>query len=103
MILQQHARTLGRQTRTLGRSAFTLMEVLVVVAILVVLASGSLIYLSYLDSAKLSTAKLDIKKLETAVDAYYTDPSHGGQYPPNLEMLTKRDQQTGAKAPLEQK
>jgi general secretion pathway protein G len=65
------------------------MEMLVVVAIIVILAGGgTFYYLKYLDQAKESKAKTQVKAIETAVDAYYT--THG-EYPANLIVLTQSD------------
>jgi general secretion pathway protein G len=87
-----------RPTQALARSAFTLMEMLVVVAILVVLAGASVpIYLNYLEGARLDRVRIDTKSLETAVDAYYT---RHGDYPQSLEELTQVDPDT-SKAYLE--
>lgn len=53
------------------RSAFTLLEVLVVVAILVVLASvASIAVFRYLDDAKKDKAMLDMQALETVYKSY---------------------------------
>ena len=76
-----------RSTRAARRVAFTLMEVLVVVAILVVLAGvGGVIYMRYLDEAKVSRAKLDIHAIETVVLSYKTSNS---EFPPSLVILTQ--------------
>jgi general secretion pathway protein G len=70
----------------LARAAFTLMEMLVVVAILVVLAGAAVpIYLNYLDRAKTDRVKADFKVLETAINKYYMDFN---EYPGNLRVLT---------------
>lgn len=87
MIVRQHQ--LARTTRVAGRGGFTLMEVLVVVAILVILASvGSVAVFKYLDDAKESNARLQIANIETAVKAYKI--SHG-DFPSSLEVLTVPD------------
>ena len=53
------------------RTAFTLLEVLVVVAILVVLASVASIYVfRYLEDAKIDKAKLQAKNIEKAAKSY---------------------------------
>jgi general secretion pathway protein G len=93
-------RTQARAAKpALKRAAFTLMEVLVVAAILVILASvASVGFLRYLDDAKESTAKAGVAKLETAVGAFKI--SHG-DYPQSLMDLTVVDE--GKAAPLEQK
>jgi general secretion pathway protein G len=89
-----------KQAVVLARAAFTLMEMLVVVAILVVLAGAAVpIYLNYLDRAKMDRVKTDFKVLETAVQSYYINT---GQFPQNLRQLTVTDQQAGVKALLEQ-
>src|SRR5437773_480289 len=75
-----------RPTQALVRSAFTLMEMLVVVAILVVLAGAAVpIYLSHLENAKKDRVKMDIKNLETAIDGYRI---RHGEFPQSLETLT---------------
>jgi general secretion pathway protein G len=69
MILNDlYRRRLAQRRRT----AFTLLEVLVVVAILVVLASVASIYVfRYLDDAKKDKAKLQAKNIQTAAKSYY--------------------------------
>jgi general secretion pathway protein G len=75
-----------KQSSKLARAAFTLMEMLVVVAILVVLAGAAVpIYLSYLDGAKRDRARLDIKQIESAVEAFYLE---NNEYPADLRVLT---------------
>jgi general secretion pathway protein G len=77
-------RTAGRDVRR--RSAFTLLEVLVVVAILVILASvGTISVIRYLDSAKADTATLQMQTLQKQCMAYYTQS--GGQWPQSLNDL----------------
>ena len=80
-------RNTHRQARALQRGGFTLMEVMVVAAILVILAGvGSVALFRYLDDAKENTARLGIAKIETAIGGYRN--SHGDQFPPNLQVLT---------------
>jgi general secretion pathway protein G len=87
-----------RSTRAARRVAFTLMEVLVVVAILVVLAGvGGVIYMRYLDEAKVSKARIDIKTLSDVVEHYKVSHS---EYPPSLVILTQPED--GQSAILEQ-
>jgi len=74
-----------------GRSAgFTLLELLVVLAILVLLASiATPQVLKYLGRAKTDTAKIQIENLSAALDYYRLDL---GSYPSNeqgLEALVK--------------
>jgi prepilin-type N-terminal cleavage/methylation domain-containing protein len=65
------------------RAAFTLLEVLVVVAILVILAGvASISVFRYMEDAKVGRAQADMQALEKAVKTYYTqtgnwpDPSN---------------------------
>src|SRR5262245_34485716 len=82
-----------KTTRHAVRGAFTLMEMLVVVAIIVILAGGgTFYYMKYLDEAKVNKAKIAVKTLEQAVEAYYI--KHG-EYPPTLAALTQRDPDGG--------
>jgi len=67
------------------RHAFTLMEVLVVVAILVVLAGIGVMVFRYLDESKEKIASMGIKNIETAVISYKM--THGN-YPDSLAELT---------------
>jgi general secretion pathway protein G len=85
--------------QVLARAAFTLMELLVVVAILVVLAGvGGYYYIKHLDDARIDAARLQVKTLTQAAEAYYV--KHG-EYPPSLVALTERDPD-GGKPYLEQ-
>jgi len=72
--------------RRIARHAFTLMEMLVVVAIIVMLAGlGGYYYVKQLDQAKRSTARSQAKTtLTQACETYFLDHS---TYPPNLEAL----------------
>jgi len=88
MIVARHA--VVRATRDTTRPGFTLMEVLVVAAILVILAgTGTIVLFRYLEDARVQTAKLGVKNLETAVEGYKL--SHGGQLPANLTVLTQAE------------
>jgi general secretion pathway protein G len=88
--------TLLRSARRAARRAFTLMEVLVVVAIIFILASVStVVVFRYLDESRERIAKSGVKTLETAVNAYKI--THG-DYPPNLQVLTVASD--GKPAPL---
>lgn len=91
-------RDVARVRRSAGRGGFTLLEVMLVVAILVILAgTGGVVYFRYMDEAKNGTAKMGVKAIETAVNAYYFK---NGDYPPNLQILTQR-QADGSPAYLE--
>jgi general secretion pathway protein G len=80
---------ISRKRRALRRAGFTLMEVLVVAAILVMLAgTGVVVYMKYLDDAKKDTAYLGVMSLDQAVQAHKT--KHG-DYPQTLAELTQAE------------
>jgi general secretion pathway protein G len=87
-----------REKRADVRGGFTLMEMLVVVAILVVLAGAAVpIYMRYLDDAKINRAKIDCKTIADAASAYQLK---NGDFPASLEVLAQ-PQADGTKAYLE--
>jgi general secretion pathway protein G len=76
------------QNRLTRRTAFTLLEVLVVVAIIVILAGvGTFAYMRYLTDAKKTQAQLKAKTIATAIEAYYANPNSNQQYPTQLGEL----------------
>jgi general secretion pathway protein G len=97
MIVARHA--VARSARANARSAFTLMEVMVVAAILVILAGvGSIALFRYIDDARESTAKVQIATIEKACVAYKTNH---GDYPASLDVLLQPE--GGKAAYLEEK
>jgi general secretion pathway protein G len=81
MILQKRQRVSSR------RQAFTLMEVMVVVAILVILASVSSIFVfRYLEDAKLDKARADVQTLTRACTAYKL---RFQEFPASLDSLVR--------------
>jgi general secretion pathway protein G len=67
------------------RGAFTLLEVLVVVAILVILASvGTISVLKYLEESKMNRATADMQMLYKSCKAYYINTN---QWPQTLDEL----------------
>jgi general secretion pathway protein G len=79
MILRKHER------RQIDRMGFTLMEVLVVCAILVIMAgTASIFVFKYLEDAKVDKATLEIQTLTTVGRTYL---AKHGQYPTTLEDL----------------
>jgi prepilin-type N-terminal cleavage/methylation domain-containing protein len=96
MILQHEQAPLKSLRST--RSAFTLMEVLVVVAIIFILASVStLVVFRYLDESKEKIAKAGVKTIDQAVTAHKT--LHGN-FPQSLAELTQSND--GKAAALEE-
>jgi len=68
-----------------ARSAFTLLEVLVVVAILLVLASVATVYaVRYLEDAKADATKMKMQAISGACKNYYAKT---GNYPASLNDL----------------
>jgi len=80
MILQQR-----RHRKPSLRAAFTLMEVLVVVAIIVILAGIGVAVFGYLEPAKEDVARATIKNIETAT---LTWKLHHDDFPQSLAELT---------------
>jgi general secretion pathway protein G len=81
MVLRQ------AQQRT-KRAAFTLMEIIVVVAIILILAgAGIVVFTGVLSGSKESRAKLDVKSIEKAVQVYTVKY---GRAPGSLQELTTR-------------
>lgn len=80
-------RTSRMAARKTVRAGFTLMELLVVVALLVVLAgTGGVIYMNYLEGAKEDVAKSQVQVLTEAAQMYQIKT---GSYPPDLNTLTQ--------------
>jgi len=76
------------------RSGFTLMEMLVVVAIIVALASlGGYYFLGQANQARKSTAKLQVQMLTKAAKTYWLE--HNDQWPQSLQALLMRDDYGG--------
>lgn len=76
------------------RAAFTLMEIIVVVAIILILAgAGAVVLPRFLSDANVGRAKTDIKSLETAVMAYQA--KSGGRLPDTLDQLAEIQQDGG--------
>jgi general secretion pathway protein G len=87
MTLQQ------KTVRRAIRRGFTLMEILIVVAIIVVLAGVGTVYLlPQLEGSKEDTAHLRAKQIETALTAYYAKYK---LYPESLAALAQPQQDGG--------
>lgn len=89
MILQPRNRSVAR------RGAFTLLEVLVVVAIILVLASVATVSLmSYLEDAKIDKTKMNLKAAEKAASSAIA--KNGGDAPDDLTGAAARYIEGGA-------
>lgn len=89
MIVRQSRLSSARQALRSTRSAFTLMEVLVVVAIIVILAGVATVsFFGVWEKSKEDAAKASIRGIEDALDIYRL--ANGNSYPPNLDALTQR-------------
>ena len=83
--LMQEKNPMRKRNTQRRPGGFTLMEIMLVMAILVVLASASgLAYMSFHKRALKSAAKDGIRTVEIAVDAYLLDNGH---LPENLTIL----------------
>jgi general secretion pathway protein G len=79
---------LRRESRAAARAGFTLMEMMIVVAIIVVLAGiGGVIYTRSMDDAKRGAAKVQAKVIAEAAIQYQL---RYGEYPPNLDALVQQ-------------
>src|SRR5438552_10385976 len=80
------------------RRGFTLMELLVVVAIIVVLGGvGVFYFLPQLNKSKEDVAKQKARDIAKACGIYATN--NGGTYPPNLQALTVQSENGPAVLP----
>ena len=88
MLLTNIRSTRRKATR---RAAFTLLEVLIVVAILVILASSASIALfRYLEDAKVGRAKNDMRVIEQAYKKYYMEKN---QWPAQIGEISSQIEQ----------
>jgi general secretion pathway protein G len=79
----------SRRNAAVRRSAFTLLEVLVVVAILVILAGvASISVFQYMEKAKIGRAKSDMATIIKAYETYYTQNSTWPQSPQDPGVLS---------------
>src|SRR5947209_20317553 len=82
--------------RIVVRNAFTLMEILVVVAIIVVLAGiGGYYLLPRVDEAKEKTALSQVKGPLTSAAQTYKLNNPNGDYPATLQELTQNNGNNG--------
>ncbi len=82
------------RARRSTRPAFTLLEILVVVAIIVVLAGvGGMYLLPRVDEAKEKTAVSQVQMLTQSVNMYKIN---NGDFPPSLEALAQQQPNGGS-------
>jgi general secretion pathway protein G len=78
------------QSQRSRRAAFTLMELMIVVALLVILAgTGGFYYMRALESGKKQAAKAGVTSIEKQVQMWAVE--HGSQMPPSLQSLAVGD------------
>jgi general secretion pathway protein G len=78
------------ERRLAVRAAFTLMELLVVMAIIVIIAGfGGYYVIGQLNESKVTQAKIKAKNVAKAVDTYYIDH---GTYPQQLDQLLQKSE-----------
>jgi general secretion pathway protein G len=81
----------ARRNRATRRAAFTLLEVLVVVAILVILAGvASISVFKYLEKAKIGRAKADMETLVKAYKTFYTQNLRWPENPTEVTSLLEQ-------------
>ncbi len=74
------------------RAAFTLMEMMVVVAIIVALAGTGIYYMAgQIDEGNKAKAQANIKSLTDATINYKAN--HAGSWPPDIDTLLLKDEQ----------
>jgi len=87
------------QQRRRRRGGFTLIEILLVVAIIAMLASLVAVNIpKYIKSSRISAAKGQISNFDTAINAYLLEH---GKYPPSLDALTVGDEPVMASLPID--
>lgn len=83
--------------RRIRRTAFTLVEVLIVVAIVVVMAGvGGITYMKYLEDSRKDRAKMDVGNLSKAVEAFQI--KHGS--PPDSLLTLTQPEADGSRAAI---
>src|ERR1051325_6778566 len=82
--MDEQQATTSRASRASG---FTLMEMMIVMALIVILAGiGLSVYGNSVTRAKEATLKEDLFRMRDAIDQYYADKN---KYPPSLDALVE--------------
>jgi general secretion pathway protein G len=85
----------NRTAREALRQGFTLIEILVVVAIIGMLGAVAVpAYINYLADARRETTRALIKSVDDALVTY--NAKHGGKYPDSLDVLTQETEDEDA-------
>lgn len=94
MLLRSHHTRAPLQALRASRTGFTLLEVLVVVAIIVMLAGvGGYYLMQRYEESKLSRAKIDALALSGQVETFKLN---NGDYPQSIEQLTQQQPMGGS-------
>ncbi|MCX7007771.1 MAG: type II secretion system protein GspG [Kiritimatiellaeota bacterium] len=89
----------SHKQRRRDRGGFTLIEILLVVAIIAMLASLVAVNIpKYIKSSRISAAKGQISNFDTGINAFLLEH---GKYPPTLDALTIGDEPVMATLPLD--
>lgn len=81
-----------RNTRTpRRRSAFTLLEMLLVVMLIgILMTGGAIAYSSYIEKGRKTTTLNTLRILKQALEEYASEPSSGGAFPTSLSELVPK-------------
>ncbi|PLX17110.1 MAG: hypothetical protein C0601_08275 [Candidatus Muiribacterium halophilum] len=73
--------------KTNFKHAFTLVELVITIGIVIIITGGALLYLPGISAeAKASSLKANLSAMRKVIDDYYSD---FGAYPPTLDILTQ--------------
>ncbi len=85
--MEQRVRQTAKATLKGAARGFTLLEIMVVIAIIGMLATAvSVSVMAYMKKAKVKTCKIQLNTLAQALNQYYLDEN---DYPSSLDDLTK--------------